>query len=380
MFFLFFFLIEHFYFAQYLLMFLKNLKKNSYCVLKPDSPDFSKMSILQYWKEINKINAFLRTHSFLSKKDVSIRTFTVVTLVIYNNIPLKHILFLKNILLSPGRDLNKKFESHYLKLTTTVQNLKIETLDQKIYLNCRTIRDMASVLKKLTPNLTRLQAFDHIKTFQAYAVETRRFEMKQQEWVKFSMGKIKTAEGFPIPLAHPTTTWQFKHKLDVCKDCTVTAHASSNINVELTQTQVSGGPIADLIKINAKNPGTIVSLNPEVQMIGSFKEVSIFHVEGLFYNMQDQLAEKIGFRLYFKNEKYLEEKEKNIKWIFFRHKPENYVEPTVDNITSVHYTKSRHYLNEVELLTGEIMGGAWINELSFASDSLILNAVQDEWL
>ena len=101
----------------------------------------------------------------------------------------------------------------------------------------------------------------------------------------------------------------------------MTVHGTSNIEIPVTSTQFKGAPINDFIKDGSKNPGTIITLQPQIIKVSPFKTTSKIEIEMIVASHQTQIEEKIGVRLEIENLTYINEKKANFEEILTTYAP-----------------------------------------------------------
>lgn len=209
--------------------------------------------------EYCRIEAFKRLYFTFSHKKFNIINTIWALILLVLGIPFK-ILKLFYFFIFKQKTFLHGLKFLYFNSYSLIKECKIEILHGRIYLNCFTICKLLNKLgahhipnEKIHELLTDLQSA--AKKFYAYESENRLVS-------ELRLGQQTTHEGIKIPKFH------YIHY-----ENNNTIHSTSKIPIDLLPSQISSVAIEELVKPNAKNPGTVISTN--IQHISYFDK-SIF--------------------------------------------------------------------------------------------------------
>lgn len=212
------------------------------------------------------MNAYLRVYIILSKKRIKLRSILLSIIVLTLNIPLKFIglfyEFIKN-----KNNFRDWLEIKQSTLFFECENLNIEIINKKIYLNCFSLIKFARELKILKPNITKQETFNIMYDIKCLSKNLEEL-YKNSGLIKMTMGKIRNNEELITNVPHFTYSHYSNYKgLEIRNSI----HHTSNTNISLINSQKIDAPIPCLIKPNASKPGTLITQN--IIFVGSNKYI-----------------------------------------------------------------------------------------------------------
>lgn len=307
----FFFFIEYFFILSYLYRVVVGRKSSSYSSISVPAMDVSKLNLVEIWTEISKMSAFVRVYVLCSRRKISIWTVIFVGLAYLLQIPIRLISLVVIFWRCRSKSIRRTFINVFLKKYDESRNLKIEFINNKIYLNCKTAIDLVTLIQKSRPGIGREKCLKLIKELRCHMTEFNKYEQTAEERVEFVLSHLITEEKIKVPKAHYSYT--YTTELYHNRGGNVIFHATSQTNNKLSPTQTIATPLPSLVKPGSPNPGTILTKNGILvnKSSSNIKYVSKWEVEYLKYTT----LWKFDFEV---NEKqYFVEKEKIIGSILY---------------------------------------------------------------
>lgn len=259
------FFFEYVFFIQYIYKIYVNY--DDYLVLEVGGLDIGYSNILEIWIMYCRLLAFSRLYALLSKKTISWRVFFSIA-VYFLGVPIRFIKIACFLIFKNKGNLKEGIRSLYSNLYYILKDLKIEVLSRKVYLNSGTLGKLlkSTSLHKEEKSVALGLLIDLKNT----TLDFVEHESKMGN-IDFRRGKLVTREGSVIE-SH--FTYQKGSVL----------HATSSLPRVLDKSQISTDPIRSLIKESAKNPASIITMDPKhLKFYGKIKTVSSSEVHSAIY-------------------------------------------------------------------------------------------------
>jgi hypothetical protein len=282
------------------------------------------------------LQAFQKIYIFLSKKKFSFKNLIVLIIVIILKLPLKilklfyYFICLKNMSYLDG------LEILYFKLFYLLKNLKIEILNNKIYLNCFSLGQLIHHIKQTNLTISNEKLFLLILNLKNASLDFYNYENLNQNMVKFNLTKAFDKNNSLIYNYHYTYIEKFN-----------SIHATSNIPEKLEIYQKIDSAIPRLIKSFSNNPGTIITESVvKFENKSKFILVPEYELDSIKYNHKNL------FNLNNKNHDYI----KNKSDIYIEILKDNVDNALLNNLRSNNYTvilnnsSESDILNEINIL------------------------------
>lgn len=115
--------------------------------------------------------------------------------IIICNIPVKLLKLLQNLYFNNGTSFFNKLDFLYSRLCETTENLKIEILNNRYFLNCHTIKTLITVICKNNPELSPKNCYDFIRLLKFQNKGFVAHEFGYVDMVQTYMAQIQTFGG-----------------------------------------------------------------------------------------------------------------------------------------------------------------------------------------
>ena len=207
--------------------------------------------------------------------------------MLFLEIPIRFIKIVYFIIFKNKKSFAEGIETLYLNLYNMLNDLKIEVLSRKIYLNCNTLGKL--LISTGLHKGEKAKAFGLLTDLKNISLDVMKHESKM-DYIKFQRGTMITQEDFKV---YSHYTYWHNNAL----------HATSKLPPILLPSQISTDPIRSLIKENAINPVSIITMNPkEIIFDKKIKSVSSGEVYSAIYDHLNK------FEIPEENYKYIAEK------------------------------------------------------------------------
>lgn len=221
---------------------------------------FWNSNILELWIKINYVEAFIKIYTLLSKKKKNIKYFFKILILFIFGIPFKIIKTIYEILSQDGK-IVEKFEKYYASKLLISNNMKIEVLNKKIYLNGFTLGKLVNTVHKGNTNSLKDVNKDKNLIFNIYLNLINDLKSVNKDIIKKNLEFNKNIFIEKIITKNKEEEIIIKNYygvVDIYKNNLFKSlHSTSNIPKNLNEYQKTYSPIPSMVIKNSKNPGTI---------------------------------------------------------------------------------------------------------------------------
>ncbi len=246
---------EHVFFLIFTLNLIRNAK--NYYSLKILYIDISSLSAAEIWIECCKQRAFKKLYILLmKKKKIKISNILITFMIIFFGIPY-NFLKLTFYFLKSDENFRKSLEILYFKEYYLLKNLKIEVLNEKIYLNCFTVGKFVRNFKNADIDQKKfIETFGDLKN-----MIKGDLEYSSKKFIPLNLTQGYDEKGntlFHPHYAYVNNKNSFHATSNSPKGIPYGEKKVSNLN---GFTQWIESPMSSAIKPGSKNPSTVVSSN-----------------------------------------------------------------------------------------------------------------------
>jgi hypothetical protein len=278
------FFFEYLFFIKYVYTIYINY--DGYLILEVGSIDIGYSNTLEIWIMYCRLLAFSRLYVVLSKKTIDRRViFSIIWYFL--GVPIRFIKIIYFLIFKNKRSFKEGIRVLYLNLYYILKDLKIEVLSRKIYLNSGSL---GKLLRSTSLHKEeKSKAFKLLTDLKSISLDIVRHESRMDS-MDFRRGTMITQEGSII---HSHYTYFDGNAL----------HATSNLPRVLMPSQMGTHPIKSLIAEGARNPASIITLDPKKIIYDTkIKSVSSGEVYSAIYEHLNK------FEIPEENYKYVAEK------------------------------------------------------------------------
>jgi hypothetical protein len=141
-----------------------------------------------------------------------------------------------------------------------VKECKIEIINKKVYVNCITRAEIIKIIRKINPHMGEKEICKTYKKIISTSNDMKKDIESYKELKKmlpFTLGNLETEGGVYIKKAHYTRKLETEFQYNNKNYIQVAMHGTSNVPKFLTNSQFEALAMINLVKNNAKKPGTI---------------------------------------------------------------------------------------------------------------------------
>lgn len=294
--------MEYFFFLNFILQFISYKKTPAYNMISIKKINESELSSWELWLEISRINGFVRLYTLCVKKKINVRNLIIAAAVYFLSIPMRLIMMACEFVVCWSKNTNNTLTTLYLYNYDRVKNLKIEFKDKHVYLNCKSTKDLITLVLRHNPGAAPEECLKIIKNLRNHMTELKKYESTEKERVEFCLAKITNGDGTEIPLKH----FCYQTSLKALDDEKVLFHATSNTNVKLCDNQKVALPLPELIKPGSAAPGTILTEGKyTIVKYAAIKHVSWWGLEYLKFTQKHRINFEIDETQYFNDKEVI---------------------------------------------------------------------------
>ena len=229
------------------------------------------LGAFETWLEYSKLMAFKRVYYVLSKKKISFRVLFKSFCFFILGIPKRFLDLLFYFLYKNKASFREGLDVLYYHSYYELRYAKIEVLNGEITLNCN---DLGKIMGRVLNKHNSEKVISLILSLKDASSDFSKYELENSEYVKMISGGIVTKEGTSVKMPH----YLHEEKGHIL-------HASSNIGINLDNSQFSDVSMGSLIKKGAKNPGTIFSADGKISFLTkNHKLIPTFEMSALKFN------------------------------------------------------------------------------------------------
>lgn len=248
---------EHFLFASLINSLLKAKKSERYAcfsVIPLQRTTFG--TTYEIWLKINEIYAYRRLYSIVASKELNLWSILFTFIIIFFGLPVK-VYKIMRFLIRHNYSLYESLTYFYDLNYKTVENQKIEIIYKKIYLNPLTKADIIGKIIRLNPQKSSEEVTEiYIKLVKLNHSFMSKDEVFKSAAAPFKLGFLTTEEGLKIKIPHWTNSSSWK----ISGEKVFSAiHVTSNMPTDLSDTQLRGVAMQELLKPASIRPGSIVT-------------------------------------------------------------------------------------------------------------------------
>lgn len=278
------FIYEYFFILLYISLIYIN--KYKYYSIEISEKDISNMLTIEIWIECCKINAFKKLYYILNKKKkITLINLIKIIIILTFSIPIKFLQTIYNIFYKNNRKtIKNKFIYYYHNILYETKNKKIEIMNQKIYLNMKTIKyTLGEFIKniKFEPNAVIKQkkdVSDFIKELREPSFKILKNNEYNKELFTFQKATFYDHKDQIIQKGH------FFHKSGK-----TFLHHTSSTNFNKLDNQKIDKNIPTLTKPKSIKPGTVLSDKiSKIKYIDEIKEVPKYEVDSILFNNKNE--------------------------------------------------------------------------------------------
>lgn len=290
------FVWEYYYFCFYIHKLYIN---KTYCLIKISKLDFYESNILELWLEYCKICAFKKLYAILNKnKQISIKSLLKLLIIFILNIPYRLLMLYYKAITSKEEKFRDFLEVLLQKEIFMCQNLKIESIEKKIYLNCHTFSELIMHLKKFGKIKNDKETIEKFKNLAKICQNFYEYETKKENCVRLKKAVLfydERKEDKSSTFGH--YTYQEKESClhaTSKKPLEIYYRNETNVLNQVTKKiiQFADIPVNSLIKPDASKPVTIITKNFYKLKFNEFvyKWVPIQEINAIKYNNLDMFT------------------------------------------------------------------------------------------
>lgn len=256
---------------------------NGYCKINIKEIDLESSSIIDFWIEFCKINAFKRIYTILKKnKKFQLISIFIMLLLWFFSIPLRY-LKLVYFFINERGSFRSKVELMYYREYNKIKGMRIEIFEKKIYLNCSTKGKLIKMLLSQNKLISEEKFIKGMSVLHKQASEFQKFE-NEDRITKLNLVVLEKTEGRE---KKDLTAWvKIPHYTYV--ENNAIAHITSNTKFPLAKNQFKTIAMPSLVTKDAKNAGTIITVDyGKIKILPKSKNVSIYEIQGVLLDWED---------------------------------------------------------------------------------------------
>lgn len=294
--------MEYFFFLNFILQFVSYKRNPLYNTILIKKINEYQLRSWEIWLEICRINGFIRLYTLCIKKKINIYNLIIAAAICFLSIPMRLIMLAWEFVVCWSKNTNNTLITLYHYNYERVKNLKIEFKDKRVYLNCKSTKDLITLILKYNPEIEPEECLKVIKNLRNRMTELKKYESTERGRVEFCLAQITNSDETKIPLKH----FCYQTFLKTLGNEKILLHTTSNTNVKLCDNQKVALPLPELIKTGGAAPGTILTEKKfTIIKYAAVKHVSWWSVEYLKFTQKHKINFEVDKSQYFNDKEVI---------------------------------------------------------------------------